>query len=170
MHVVSIFSLLLLLLLSVNLRSAVFFSDRSKLSGWNLNGTKVARRRRPAEAQCTRSLGLGCKLCAAIPVAGKRTHGTTFRALKVTPRAATPGAESAVYDCLVVCSKQRKRGGRCSTYRPAYTRSVPCSTLSSVPGRFSRGHFHTVLPSSGTLTLLAVLSKRKRNRRLREKT
>ena len=33
---------------------------------------------RPAEAQCTRRLGLGYKLCAVIPVAGKRTHGTTF--------------------------------------------------------------------------------------------
>ena len=28
-------------------------------------------------------------------------HRTTFRALKVTSRVATPGAESAVYDCLV---------------------------------------------------------------------
>ena len=43
----------------------------------------VARRRRPAEAQCTRSPGLGYKLCAVIPVAGRRTHGTTVRALKV---------------------------------------------------------------------------------------
>jgi len=33
---------------------------------------------RPAEAQCTRSLGLGYKLCAIIPVASHRTHGTTF--------------------------------------------------------------------------------------------
>ena len=32
---------------------------------------------RPAGAQCTRSLGLGYKLCAVIPVAGQRTHGTT---------------------------------------------------------------------------------------------
>jgi len=62
---------------------------------------KVARRRRPAEAQCKRILGLGYKLCAAIPVAGRRTHGTTFRALKVTSQVATPGAESAVLDCLV---------------------------------------------------------------------
>ena len=37
-----------------------------------------------------------------IPVAGQRTHGTTFRALTVTSQAATPGAESAVHDCLVV--------------------------------------------------------------------
>jgi len=46
-------------------------------------------------------LGLGSKLCAVIPVAGQRTHGTTFRAFKVTSRVATTGAESAVYDCLV---------------------------------------------------------------------
>jgi len=32
---------------------------------------------------------------------GQRTHGTTFRAFKVTPQLAIPGAESAVYDCLV---------------------------------------------------------------------
>ena len=32
----------------------------------------------------TCSLGLGYKLCAVIPVADQRTHGTTFRALKVT--------------------------------------------------------------------------------------
>jgi len=63
---------------------------------------KVARRRRPAEAQRTRSLGLGYKVYAVVPVAGKRTHGTTFRELKVTFRVATPGAESAVYHCLVV--------------------------------------------------------------------
>jgi len=53
-----------------------------------------------------RSLGLGYKLCAVIPVAGQRTHGTTFRALKVTSQVATPGAVSAVYDCLV--ASQRK--------------------------------------------------------------
>ena len=62
----------------------------------------VSRRRRPAEAQCTRSLGLGYKLCAVISVAGQRMHGTTFRALKVTSWVATPGAKSAVYDCLVL--------------------------------------------------------------------
>jgi len=64
-------------------------------------GAKVARRRRPAEAQCTRSLGLGCKLCAVIPVAGQRMHETSFRALKVTSQVATPGAKSAVYGCAV---------------------------------------------------------------------
>ena len=46
---------------------------------------------RPAEAQCTRSLGLGYKLCAVIPVAGQRTHRTTFWVLKVTSQVATPG-------------------------------------------------------------------------------
>jgi len=34
--------------------------------------------------------------------AGQRTHGTTFRPLKLTSQVSTPGAESAVYDCLVV--------------------------------------------------------------------
>jgi len=62
----------------------------------------IARRRRPAEAQCTRSLGPGYKLCAVIPAAGQRTHETTFRALKVTSQVATPGAESAVYNCLAI--------------------------------------------------------------------
>jgi len=56
-----------------------------------------------AEAQCTRSLGLGYKMCAVIPVTGQRTHGTTFRALKVTSQVAVPGAESAVCDCLDLC-------------------------------------------------------------------
>ena len=37
-----------------------------------------------AEAQCTRSLALGYKLCAVIPVVGQRTHVTTLRALKVS--------------------------------------------------------------------------------------
>jgi len=35
---------------------------------------------------------------SAHAVAGQRTHGTTFRVLEVISRAATPGAESAVYD------------------------------------------------------------------------
>jgi len=54
-----------------------------------------------AEVQRTRSLGLGYKLCAVIPVAGQRTHGTTFRTVKVTSQVTTPGAESAVCECLV---------------------------------------------------------------------
>jgi len=50
-----------------------------------------------------KQLKLGYKLCAVIPVTtGQRTHGTTFRALKVTSQVATSGAEYAVYDCLVV--------------------------------------------------------------------
>jgi len=53
--------------------------------------SKVAGRRRLCEAQCTRSLGLGYKLCAVIPIAGQRTHGTTFRALKVISQVTTPG-------------------------------------------------------------------------------
>ena len=57
---------------------------------------------RPAVVQCTRSPGLGCKMRAVIPVAGQLTHGTTLWALKVTVRVATPGAESAVYDYLVL--------------------------------------------------------------------
>ena len=43
----------------------------------------------------------GYKLCAVIPVAGQWTHWTTLRALKVTSQVATPGAEFAVYDCLI---------------------------------------------------------------------
>jgi len=62
----------------------------------------VARRRRPAEAHCTHSLGLGYKLYAVIQAAGQRTHGTTFRTFKATSQVAIPGAESAVYDCLVI--------------------------------------------------------------------
>ena len=70
--------------------------------------------RRPAEAQCTRSIGIGYKLYAVIPVAGHRTHrGSTFRAPKVTFQVATLGAESAVHDSLVstcercvVCAKK----------------------------------------------------------------
>jgi len=47
------------------------------------------------------ALGLAIN-CAVIPVAGQRTHGTTFRVLEVTSKVATPGAESAVYDCLIL--------------------------------------------------------------------
>ena len=53
----------------------------------------------------------------------QRTHGTTFRALKVTSRVAKPGAESAVYDCLVcylstsqcLCT-MRRRWSNCCGY------------------------------------------------------
>jgi len=61
-----------------------------------------SRRRRPAEAQRTRSLGLGYKLCALMPAAGHRTHGTTFRVLKGTSQVAATGAESAVCDGLLM--------------------------------------------------------------------
>ena len=44
--------------------------------------------------------GLATNCCAITPDR-QRTHGTTFRALKVTFHVATPGAESTVYDCLV---------------------------------------------------------------------
>jgi len=47
------------------------------------------------------SSGLGYKQCAVIPVAGQRAHVTTFLALKVTSKVATPGAESAVYGCFI---------------------------------------------------------------------
>jgi len=53
------------------------------------------------EAQCTSSLGIGYKLHAVIPVAGQRKHVTTFRVVKVISHVATPGVESAVYDCFV---------------------------------------------------------------------
>jgi len=57
----------------------------------------AAKLKRSAHA----ALGLAIN-CAVIPVAGQRTHGATFRALKVASSVATAGAESAVYDCLVV--------------------------------------------------------------------
>ena len=60
-----------------------------------------ARGRHPAEAHCTCSLGLGYKLCAVITVAGQRTHGSTFRMVRVTSQLATTGTESTVCDCLV---------------------------------------------------------------------
>ena len=50
-------------------------------------------------------------MCAVIPVAGQRTHETTFRALKVTSQVATPAAESAVYDCLAVVACRLAQGG-----------------------------------------------------------
>ena len=56
----------------------------------------AAQMKRSAHA----ALGLAIN-CAVIPVAGQQTYGTTFRTLTVTSQVATPGAESAVYDCLV---------------------------------------------------------------------
>jgi len=67
------------------------------------SSAKVGRPRRPAEVQCTCSLGHGCKLCAVILVAGQRMHGTTFQARRVTSQVATLGAESAVYDSVIFC-------------------------------------------------------------------
>jgi len=67
------------------------------MTSYLFKSQEVARRRRPAEAQCTRSLGLGHKLCAVIPVAGQRTRrGTTFRVLKVT-------SQSIVTSSMSVC-------------------------------------------------------------------
>ena len=69
-----------------------------------IDDVKFARKPRLLDiawAQRLRSLGLGYKRCAVMPAAGQRTHGTTFRTLKVTPGGST-GAESAVYDCLIV--------------------------------------------------------------------
>jgi len=60
-----------------------------------------ARGHHPAEAHCTCSLGLGYKLCAVITVAGQRTHGSTFRTVRVTSQLATTGTESTVCDFLV---------------------------------------------------------------------
>jgi len=57
----------------------------------------AAQLKRSAQA----ALGMARAKCAVIPAAGQRTHGTTFRALKVTSQMATLGAESAVCDCLV---------------------------------------------------------------------
>ena len=70
--------------------------------------TKVARRRSPAEAQCTRSLGLGCKLCAVIPVADQPTHGTTFRALEATLQVAAPAAATLTVLISVQPIKSRR--------------------------------------------------------------
>jgi len=47
------------------------------------------------------ALGLAIGCAQYYQFAGQRTHGTTFRALKVTSQVAAPGAESAVYGCLV---------------------------------------------------------------------
>jgi len=62
----------------------VIFTRKPRLRQGNAKPRLHTRRRRPAEAQCTRSLGLGYKLCAVVPVAGQQTHGTTSRTLKVT--------------------------------------------------------------------------------------
>ena len=73
--------------------------------GWRhiRSQAKVARRRRPSESQCTRGLGLVCKLCAVIPIAGQRTHGTAFRALEVTSMVGNIGG--GVCDLWLPCFK-----------------------------------------------------------------
>ena len=48
-------------------------------------------------------LAINVRSCS-IPVASQRMHGNSFRALKVTFQVTTPGAESAVHDCLVWCA------------------------------------------------------------------
>jgi len=58
-----------------------------------------------AQLKRTSSLGLVYKVRAVISVAGQRTHRTAFGALKVTSQVATPGAESAVYDCMVLLAE-----------------------------------------------------------------
>jgi len=70
---------------------------------------------RKSSAHAALGLAINC-VCAVIPVAVQRTHGTTFRALKVTPQVATPGAESAVYDCLV-CTMPFRKGRTKSSAR-----------------------------------------------------
>ena len=77
----------------------VIFAQKPRLLG------VAAQLKRSAYA--LRSLGLGYKLCAVIPVARQRAHGTTFLALKVASQVATQEAESAVYDCLVFISKKK---------------------------------------------------------------
>jgi len=85
------------------------------------------------------ALGLAIN-CAVIPAAGQWTHGTTFQALKVTSQVAAPGAESAIYDCLVdgcavinhsvsvcvcVCSKSQPSSAENTINRPRQTQSGP---------------------------------------------
>jgi len=71
-------------------------SDRLCTSGF-MNDVIFAHKPRlldvaaPAEVQCARSLEPGYKLCAVIPAADQRTHGITFRALKVTSQVAKQG-------------------------------------------------------------------------------
>jgi len=77
---------------------------------------------RAAEAQRTQSVGLGYKLCAVIPVAGQRTHGTTFRtALTVTSQHRSSGGG--------VCGLCSVRGSSDSAFR-----CQNCSEFSSRGG------------------------------------
>ena len=58
------------------------------------------------------ALGVAISRAQYYHLQAKGTHGTTYRALKVTSQVATPGAESAVYDCLVVFAFGRWRRRR----------------------------------------------------------
>jgi len=62
-----------------------------------------------AQLKCSAhaALDLAINSAVVIPIAGQRTHGTTFWTLKVTFQVATPGAESAVYDCLIGFESQK---------------------------------------------------------------
>jgi len=51
-------------------------------------------------------------------------HGTTFRALTVTSQVETPGAESAVYDCLVILCNDDSFNFDDSVNHVRYTPSV----------------------------------------------
>jgi len=81
-------------------------SDTLRIYGFT-DGVVFARKPRLLDVTpnwakgCMRSLGLGYKRCAVIPVASKGTCRPTFRALNITFQVVAPGAESAVYDCLV---------------------------------------------------------------------
>jgi len=61
----------------------------------------------PNWAQCMRSLGLGYKWCAAIPVTGQRTHGPTFWALEVTAWWQHQGRRLRSMTGLFVCAAAR---------------------------------------------------------------
>jgi len=83
------------------------------------------------------SSGLGYKQCAVIPVAGQRAHVTTFLALKVTSKVATPGAESVVYGCFIGAARSAagtlpnltpKPPTKCH-YNPYYTKRWPVSDI-----------------------------------------
>jgi len=81
-------------------------SDRLCISGF-MDALIFAHKPRlldvAAQLKCSAHASLGLATnCAVIPVAGQRTHGTTFRVLKVTSQVATTGAESAVCEYLVL--------------------------------------------------------------------
>ena len=71
------------------------------------------------------ALGVAINRAQYYHLQAKGTHGTTDRELKVTSQVATPGAESAVYDCLVVFAfgRWRRRRGSwrqlCSIRHPS---------------------------------------------------